>query len=65
MRMIWLPSSSGLILASSSRSLSSAMRRSRPSYARASRSAFARFRVVQSALVSTCSRLSSGPASRT
>jgi hypothetical protein len=63
--MMSLPSSSGRMLASSSCSLSSAMRCSKPSYARASRLALAWLRVVQSALVSTCSRLSSGPASRT
>ena len=62
--MSW-PSSSGRIFPSSSCALSSAMRCSRPLYARASRWARAWFRVVQSARVSTCSRLSSGPASRT
>ena len=63
--MMSLPSSSGRILASSSCSPSSAMRSSRPSYARARRFALAWLRVVQSARVSTCSRVSSGPASRT
>ena len=55
----------GRIFFSSSCALSWAMRSSRPSWARASRAALALFRVVQSARVSTCSRVSSGPASRT
>ena len=59
------PSSSGRSLDNSSCSPSSAMRCSRPSYARDSRCALAWLRVVQSALVSTCSRVSNGPASRT
>jgi hypothetical protein len=42
-----------------------AMRCSSASYALASRDALALFLVVQSARVSTCSRESSGPASRT
>ena len=63
--MISLPSRSGRILASSSSFASQAMRCSSASYALASRDALALFLVVQSARVSTCSRGSSGPASRT
>ena len=63
--MTRLPSRSGRIASSSSRSRSSTMRRSSSSIRRPSARALAALRVVQSQRVSSFSRSSKGPASRT